>query len=102
MDFNNAKLYAEQALNISNSIENRALSAYIEFCKGNYDKSEKEFLKIRDEKPDFVPATLGLADIYLKQKRYLTARECLKELLKYNSQALDDSSLSRYKLLTIF
>ena len=101
-DFNNAKLYALQALNISNSPENRCLCAYIEFCKGNYDKAEEEFLKIRAEKPDFVPASLGLADIYIKKKKYSHARKCLKELLQYNPQALDDSSLHQYKLLTVF
>ncbi|MBQ2645056.1 tetratricopeptide repeat protein [bacterium] len=101
-DFDNALLYAQKALIYSKAIDNRILVAYIKYCKGDLEKAEKEFLLILENNPSFTNASLGLADIYIKQKKYIKARKVLKELLEHNPHALDDKSLNTYKMLTVF
>lgn len=100
-DFENALLYAKKAQKISNNPDNMNLSAYIKFCKGDYTNAEKEFIFILSKNPGYLNASLGLADVYMKQKQYSKARKVLKELLKHNPNALDDKGLNTYKLLTV-
>lgn len=101
-DFQNALLYAKLALKCSNNLENKTLIAYIKYCSGDLENAEKEFIAILSKNPAFTSAALGLADVYIKQKKYVTARKVLKELVKYNPEALNDKSLNSYKLLTMF
>ena len=100
-DFTNAMLYAQKAKTYVNNADNRCLIAYIKYCSGKLDAAEQEFLAILAKNPAHTAAALGLADVYIKKKKYGQARQTLKELLKHNPDALEDKSLNSYKLLTI-
>lgn len=100
-DFKNALMYAQFAVKSANTLDNRSLAAYIKYCSGDLKNAEKEFIFILRKNPGFVNAALGLADVYIKQKRYMEARKVLKQLLKYNPEALNDKSLISYKIYTV-
>ena len=101
-DFKKALLYAQKAQSYENSVDNRCLVAYTKFCNGSLESAKKEFTSILKENPGNLSASLGLADVYIKQKNYIEARNTLKELLKHNPNALEDKALNSYKLYTIF
>ena len=100
-DIKNALIYANLAVKCANTPDNRSLAAYVKYCSGDLNNAEKEFIIVLRKNPGFTNAALGLADVYIKQKRYLEARKVLKQLLKYNPEALNDKSLSGYKIYTI-
>lgn len=100
-DFTNALIYAKLALKCSNTLDNRSLIAYIKYCSGDLKNAEKEFIFILGKNPGFTNAALGLADVYIKQKKYLEARKVLKQLVKYNPEALNDKALNAYKIYTM-
>lgn len=101
-DFEKAMEYANKAKAISNNPDNSCLIAYIKYCKGDLASAEKEFIYILGKNPAHTNSSLGLTDVYIKQKKYSQARKVLKEMLKYNPNALDDKTLNGYKLLTMF
>ena len=101
-DVDKALEYAKKALGSANTLDNRSLVAYVKYCKGNLDSAEKEFIFILRKNPGYTNAALGLADVYIKKKKYFEARKVLKQLIKYNPEALNDKSLNAYKIYTIF
>lgn len=101
-DVDKALEYAQKALSSANTLDNRSLVAYVKYCKGDLDSAEKEFIFILRKNPGYTNAALGLADVYIKKKKYFEARKVLKQLIKYNPEALNDKALNAYKIYTIF
>lgn len=101
-DLAKAMEYANMALECANTPDNRCLIAYIKFCKGNLAGAEKDYIVILRKKPNHINASVGLADVYIKQKKFGEARKVLKELVRQNPHALDDKSLSVYKTYIMF
>lgn len=101
-DLDNALLYATKAKALHASADNICLVAYIKYCKGDLSSAEKDFTYLLNKNPGYLNASLGLADVYIKKHQYSKARKVLKELLKYNPDALEDKALNAYKLLIAF
>ena len=101
-DLSKAMEYANMALECANTPDNRCLIAYIKFCEGNLQGAEKDYILILRKKPNHINASVGLADVYIKQKKYGEARKILKQLIRYNPNALDDKALSMYKTYIMF
>lgn len=101
-DFDNALFYANNAIKYSNTLDNRCLAAYVKFCRGDYNTAEKEFMYILSKQPSHLNASLGLADIYIKQKNFSNARKVLKELIKNNPNALNNKAIEPYKVFIMF
>lgn len=101
-DFDKAFYYAKEAQNCVNSIDNRCLAAYIKYCKGDLDAAEKDFYEILEKAPNCKNAALGLADIYIKKKQYMKAREILKYLLRQYPELKNDKIFNPYKLYVLF
>lgn len=101
-DFENALCYAKKSLTFSNNLDNRTLIAYIKYCKNDLDSAEKEFIYILGKNPAQTGAALGLADVYIKKKQYMKARDVLKHLIKYNPDIVNDKSFNPYKIYVIF
>ena len=101
-DFENALYYAKQSLTFSNSLDNRTLIAYIKYCKNDLESAEKEFIYILGKNPAQTGAALGLADVYIKKKQYMKARDVLKHLVKYNPDIINDKTFNPYKIYVVF
>lgn len=101
-DFDNALYYAKQTLNYSNSLDNRSLIAYIKYCRGDLDSAEREFIYILGKNPSLTSASLGLADVYIKKKQYMSARKVLKYLIKLNPDIVNDKIFTPYKIYVMF
>ena len=101
-DFENALYYAKQSLTFSNSLDNKTLIAYIKYCKNDLESAEKEFIYILGKNPAQTGAALGLADVYIKKKQYMKARDVLKHLIKYNPDIVNDKTFNPYKIYVVF
>lgn len=101
-DFDKAFYYAKEAQNCVNSVDNRCLAAYIKYCKGDLDAAEQDFFEILDKTPNCKNAALGLADIYIKKKQYMKAREILKYILKQYPELKNEKVFNPYKVYVLF
>ncbi len=101
-DFDKAFYYAKEAQNCVNSVDNRCLIAYIKFCKNDLDGAEKDYYEILEKTPNCKNAVLGLADIYIKKKQYMKAREILKYILKQYPEFKNEKVFNPYKIYVLF
>lgn len=101
-EFDKAFYYSKEAQNCVNSTDNRCLTAYIKYCRGNFDEAEKDFLEILEKAPKCKNAALGLADIYIKKKQYIKAREILKYIVKQCPELKNDKIFNPYKIYVLF
>ena len=101
-DYDNALVYANEALKINNGVDNKCLVAYVKLLKGDIDEAEKSFKLILSRHPSNINASLGLADVFIKKKQYLEARKVLKQLVKINPDVVNDKNFAPYKIYVIF
>lgn len=97
-----AMVYAQKAQAIKNDYDIKSLIAYIKYKQDNFDGARADLEELLDEKPEDIDNALNLTDVYIKQKKYWSARSTIKKLLKNNPDARSDDRLSYYKIYVLF
>ncbi len=100
--FKKALEYVEKAKMIKNDFQVRSLSAYIKYKEKDFSQAEKELILLLKENPSDIDNALTLADLYIDQKKYFSARDILKQLIKENSSAKEDERMQYYKIYMLF
>ena len=92
--------YAQKALQIKDSEELHFLLAEI-YLKSDKAKAEEEYIYLTKTAPDNIDYAINLANIYIKKRDYLKARNVLKNFISKNPSAKNSKRLSPYKMLIL-
>ncbi len=92
---------AQTALTYQDDFDTRSLIAVIKGSLHQYKEAEKEFEKLLSKRPGDINLSLNLTDMYLSKRAYFKARNVLKNLIKNNPSAKDDTRLNQYKFLIL-
>lgn len=97
-----ALFYVQKAGEIKDEESLRLLSAEICIKQNNIQKAEEEYVYLTKLKPDNPDYAIKLANIYIKNKRYIKARKILKTYLHRNPQDVRNPRFDSYRLLLLF
>ena len=96
-NFEKATFYTDKAAEINSNIN--ALKALIAYAKQDYKTATEEYQKLVDANPQNIFYSTNLADLYLKQHKYISAGKVLNKLVKNNPLAKNSEIVKKYKLL---
>ena len=97
-----ALVHAKKAEEFSDSIDLHVLKAEIYLKQNNKKSAIKEYLYLINNSPDNIDYAANLASIYVKERKYISARNVLKNYLQSNPQAKNNPRLQPFKILLIF
>jgi len=102
-DYDNALNYAQMALNIKNTEELSALSAYLKYKLGNKSFAINELKSLLKTNPQNIDAAQYLIKCYMAEKKYLEAGSVLREIKAANPEAQTDERILQFGFMnTIF
>ena len=78
------------------------LLAELYIKEGKTDEGIKIYKTLVSQYPDNIDYSISLANLYIRTKHYLKARQILKNYLKKNPQKRQDSKFQPYGILLIF
>ena len=78
------------------------LLAELYIKEGKTDEGIKIYKTLVSQYPDNIDYSVSLANLYIRTKHYLKARQILKNYLKKNPQKRQDSKFQPYGILLIF
>ena len=94
-----AFLYIEKAKKIHDNPELHLLSAEIYVKKNQIEQAIEEYNYLISKKPDNIDYVVNLAGIYVNKKKYISARNVIKNYLKNNPQMKGNPKLTQFKFL---
>ena len=100
-EYDKALKYAHLANQINDELELHFLKAEIYLKQNNKKDAEKEYLYLIEKDKTNVDYVVNLANIYIKEYRYLKARKIIKTFLKNNPNEKDNPQLKGYSILKL-
>lgn len=100
-DYINAEKYLLASMKIKDSNDSHCLLAEI-YSKNNIPKAIGEYKKLISKEPQNIDYTIGLTNIYIKEKKYFKARNVLKNFYKHNPNERNNKRFESYGILTMF
>lgn len=95
-DYDTALIYAQMALNLKNTTELNALTAYIKFKLGNKNFAINELKTIYSNNVSDINAAQYLIKAYIDEKRYNDAGAVLSKIKENNPDAKSDPRILQF------
>ena len=96
-----ADLYIKKAMQIKDTSELHYLYAENALKAKDIKAAIKEYQELVNKYPHNIDFTIGLANIYIKNYKYIDARRVLKEFIKNNPDKVKDSQFKQYKIFLL-
>ncbi|MCQ2739426.1 MAG: matrixin family metalloprotease [bacterium] len=100
-DYRRAEIYANKVLDIHNSDEIEYLLANIYEKKGDLTKAERQYKLLCAKYPEKIEYAISLTNMFVKKHMYLSARKVLKNYIKHNPSAKNNSLFRSYGILSL-
>lgn len=94
-----AEDYIKEALKIKESEESRFVLAESYSKKGDTERAKLEYQKLININPKNINYTIALTNIYVTEKKFLKARNTLRQYVKSNSNDRNNPKLKPYGIL---
>ena len=96
-NFDKATLYSNKAASLNSDIS--ALKALIAYAKQDFATATAEYEKLVASNSQNIFYSTTLAELYIKQHKYIKAGKVLNKVIKNNSAAKNNEIVKKYKLL---
>ena len=97
-----ALVYAKKAEEFGDKLDLHVLKGEIYIKEKNNKSAIKEYLIIIKDSPNNIDYVFNLANLYIKEKKYISARNVLKNYLRNNPQDKNNPRFKPYKILIMF
>lgn len=94
-----ARVYLNKVKESDDRADIHVLNAEIYLKQGNLKEGIKEYEYLANKYPHNMDYAINLANIFIKEKKYLKARKVLKEYIRKNPKDKTNSIFSHYKIL---
>lgn len=94
-----ALVYISKANDCKNADELKALTAEVYLKQDNIEGAKQEYLQLIELNSQNIDYAISLANIYIKQHKYLKARKVLKTFVENNPKQKQNERLEPYKML---
>ena len=101
-DYSRAERFLNAALNISESEDSRYLLAEIYSKTGQNEKAEKAYQNLIVRNPNNIEYTIGLTNLYVKERKLMKARKTLKNYVKFNPNERNSTRFKSYGIIRLF
>ena len=101
-DYDNAKTALKKSMAINDSEASHYLLAGI-YTAENMDKNAiYEYEELIEKHPANIEYVIGLTNVYVRQRKYASARKVLKNFIKKNPSERDNLRLAPYGIIKLF
>lgn len=94
--------YLQQSIQIKDSEEKHLLLAEIYSKDGKTSKAISEYKSLIRQNPKNIDYTVGLTNIYINDKKYMSARKVLKEFFAHNPKERNNPRFEPYGIIKLF
>ena len=100
-DYEKSKDYIQKASQIKDSEEHHHLLAEIYLAQGLDTRAINEYEKLIRINPENIEYTIALANIYVRQFKYISARKVLKDYIKNNPKDRNNLRFAPYGIIKL-
>ncbi len=100
-DYDNAKSYLDKSIAINETEQHHQLLAEIYTDSGNIPKAIKEYEYLITNNPSDIEYVIALANIYVREKKYMSARKVLKRFIENNPKEKENIRLAPYGIIKL-
>ena len=101
-DYSESRNYIKKSLGLNYSEQTRYLSAKIDVENKLYKQAIEEFQTLLQIHPDNIEYTISLANVYVIQHKYMSARKVLKDFVKNYPNNPEISRFRAYGFVGLF